>query len=384
MKSILLNKNLYLIFISIILILNIFINFDSLNFFFSDGLTYKKLALGLLENFEYIEENDLRSWRPPGYSFLLAIIFFLFGQDAVLPILILNNLFILASFFLLNNFLRLLEINNSETLIILSFIFFICLFKNLLIQNWSEMFYFFLICLFIFTFTSGYINNNYKLIIFSFLILGTSALIRTPSLIFGIFFWIIFFFKSSSILKQKLIWLFFFLFPTFLWVLRNIFILDYFPHTFTANYLNFFAGIEDYIDWEKINYLTKNQSNDVELTSILKKNILVSLQSNFNEFLFVRIKNILRYYYYSFTYIFSFLTLTSAMFYIFVFNFKNFIELNKILIFNLLFSNVYLFIISLAFYSPRFGYIPLTFINLFQICIIYECFKKIFKKNTLL
>ena len=158
MKSLLYNKNLYLIFISIILILNIFINFDSLNFFVSDGLTYKKLAIGLLDNFEYIEENGLRSWRPPGYSFLLAIIFFLFSQDTVLPILILNNLFILASFFLLNNFLRLLEINKSETLIALSFVFFICLFKNLLIQNWSEMFYFFLICLFIYTFTSGYIN----------------------------------------------------------------------------------------------------------------------------------------------------------------------------------------------------------------------------------
>ena len=338
MKSVLYNKNLYLIFIFITLLLNIFINFDALNFFISDGLTYKKLALGLLDSFEYIEENDLRSWRPPGYSFLLAIIFFLFGQDTVLPILILNNLFILASFFLLNNFLKLLEIDRSETLMIISFIFFIYLFKNLLIQNWSEMFYFFLICLFIYTFTLGHISNNYKLIIFSFLILGISALIRTPSLIFGIFFWIIFFFKSSLDFKQKLIWLSFFLIPTFLWIIRNIYILDYFPHTFTANYYNFFAGIEDYIDWQKINYLTKVQANDVELTSILKKNIFVSLQNNFNEFLFVRIKNIMRYYYFSSTYIFSFLTLISTVIYIFIFNLKSFIELNKILIINFFFS----------------------------------------------
>jgi hypothetical protein len=181
-----------------------------------------------------------------------------------------------------------------------------------------------------------------------------------------------------------LIWLFFFLIPTFFWIIRNIYTLDYFPHTFTANYYNFLAGIQDYIDWQKITSITKSKTNDIELTIILKKNILISLQNNFDEFLFVRIKNILRYYYFSSTYIVSIFALILISINIFISNIKDFIRLNHKIILNLFFSNLYLIIISLAFYSPRFGYIPLFFINLFQVCIIYECTKKIYKKINIL
>ena len=83
MKKIFSLNNLYLYLILVILSFNIYINFDISNFFVSDGLSYKNLALKLLDNFIYEEENSLRSWRPPGYSFFLFIIFSIFGPDAV-------------------------------------------------------------------------------------------------------------------------------------------------------------------------------------------------------------------------------------------------------------------------------------------------------------
>lgn len=383
MKKTISFKDLYLHLIFIILSLNIYINFDILNFFVGDGLTYKNLALQLLNHFEYIEENTLRSWRPPGYSFFLFIIFSIFGPDTIIPIMIINNFLILLSFCLLNSYLKLLKINDCEILTFLSFLYFFYLFNTLLLQNWSEMLYFFFICSFIYVFMSGLLNNN-KLIIFSFFILGMSALIRTPSLLFGIFFWFFIFFRFEITFKIKIICLFFFVIPILFWLLRNFYVLEYFPHTFTANYYNFFAGIQDFVDWEKIGSIVNQETNDIVLSDILKKNILVSLQNNFDEFIYVRIKNIIRYYFFSLAFIFSILAFTSSLVYILVFDFKSYFKMNKILLISFIFSNLYLIIICLAFYAPRFGNIPLFFINFFQICILFACVKKIYKKINFL
>ena len=56
MKKIFSLNNLYLYLILVILSFNIYINFDISNFFESDGLSYKNLALKLLDNFIYEEE----------------------------------------------------------------------------------------------------------------------------------------------------------------------------------------------------------------------------------------------------------------------------------------------------------------------------------------
>ena len=84
----------------------------------------------------------------------------------------------------------------------------------------------------------------------------------------------------------------------------------------------------------------------------------------------------IRYYYFSLTFIFTILTILLSVFYIFVLNLKNYLKDHKIPIISLIFSNIYLIIVCLAFYSPRFGYIPLFFINLFQFCILLNCVKK--------
>ena len=84
----------------------------------------------------------------------------------------------------------------------------------------------------------------------------------------------------------------------------------------------------------------------------------------------------IRYYYFSLTFIFTILTILLSFLY-FCFKFKNYLKDHKIPIISLIFSNIYLIIVCLAFYSPRFGYIPLFFINLFQFCILLNCVKNL-------
>ena len=54
-------------------------------------------------------------------------------------------------------------------------------------------------------------------------------------------------------------------------MLRNFYLLEYFPLSFSANYLNFFAGIQDFIDWNKIQKILDQGTNDIERSNILKK-----------------------------------------------------------------------------------------------------------------
>ena len=341
-----------------------------------DETTYKNLAIKLVEEKIYAENFDnLRSWRPPGYPFYLSIFYFFFGEFGFKLVPFVNFALYIFSFYLIfitTNFFFKKKISFYIVLII--YLLHFKKFNSVLTVNYSEVVFFFLISLFFFLIIKSYLFNNRFYLIFSFLVLSLSYMVRGPTLPLGIVILFLLFFFKNEFPKKIVVYCFvLFLMPCIIWMIRNYYILGFGPHLYTANYILIYYGLFDVLDAYKIDEMVRGL-DDLGKVQALKPMIIEKISDNYIGFIAHYIKKMIKHIYYHNTYIFSFILVFFSI-YGFFLKRNIFIDLInerliQIFLIGLFISLIFIMISSMAQFSWRYSLIPSSFKSLFELFLI--------------
>lgn len=383
MKSKLNNKlllSLALIFlIFTITIYKCLLGFDY-NIFFTPGdpLSWKKLAIKLYELNIFAEgfpENDpFRSWRTPGYPFYLSLLMHL-GIFNIYFIFLMNIFFLLLSllfiFLIGKKFLK-----NSQTIF---FIILYCLtthintISEIVQQNLNESLYFFLLSLSVYFI----LNKNNYISSLGYLILGLSVLVRTTALplIFFLLILLVIYclFKKKNLIKIKY---FLVLVPAIFWMLRNSTIFGEFGYFIGSNSDHLLLGTFKFVDWQFIDNLynnlnTENRTFEVVRSEMRMKLALSRIIDNPIQYFLFRVDVILRHLYDHY----AILPLAMLTFIFFKKKKdKNLFQKNKLILFLIFISIVFLLIHSITIYNPRYGVISSFYLSYFLWILILKVF----------
>lgn len=371
----------------------IIISLISFIFFYPDGIvlenfyrpgdetTYKNLAIKLVDQNIYAENFDnLRSWRPPGYAFYLAIFYFFFGDYGFKIIPYLNFFLYIVSFSLIFKIANIF-VDKKVTFItsFITYIFHFYKFNEVLIINYSETLYFFLICSFLYIFLLSFKKSNHLIFIISFIILSLSYMVRGPTLPLGIVILISSYFFQKTFSKKILFFsLLIFLIPCISWMIRNYFILGFGPHLYTANYILVYYGLFDFLEAHKIDEMVRGL-DDLGKVNALKVLIIEKIQNDFLGSIFHFFKKVVKHIYYHNTVISSFILLTLGIL-SYLKKKKLLLEFlknknSKLLVMAILISIIFIMINSMAQFSWRYSLIPSVFKLLFESLLIIHFVK---------
>ena len=395
---------LYFIFIFLIFFYNLYLtylHYDPLNFFTGDGITYKVLSEKLFYEFKYYEdfpkEYPYRSWRTPGYPIFLFILKFVSVETAN-QLFILNQLFLLLSYLLLFKNLNLLNPKNYLINFYLITFLYICHINTQFkyyTHNHNEPLYIFLIIVGIYLITKAILKKKQHCLFIGLIILSFSCLVRTPTLpittLILVLLFILSLFKKIDVSPFKIFIYFcvFYIFPL-MWMIRNYYVLDYFPFFIGSQAGHILLGTFRKIDWiyidnfayDKIDLL--KERFEVVRPKLITEEAISRILDNPIFYINTRIMNFLKYLIHNY----SFFSLI-LLFYLIIQNIKIkklflFIKMNTqnlITIVGLLFSVIFLLEMSVTFHVPRYGLMPSLFIMFYCNILIIKVieFKKIKK-----
>ena len=400
-KKISFNVQIYIIFLFLIILYNLYLTYlyyDSSNFFIGDGLTYKELSDKLFYEFKYYEnfpaEYPFRAWRTPGYPFFLFVLKF-FKIESANQLFILNQIFLISTYFLFLKLTFLINKNNEIINIILILILYVCHINTLFqyyIHNHNEPFYIFLITAGVYLIILSINKKKELLLIIGLLILSYSCLVRTPTLLLTTasltILFILSIFKIINFSYKKILFYFliFYIFPL-IWIIRNYYILDYFPFFLGSQSTHLLLGTYRYIDWIYHDTFAFDRINEfkdkfeVIRPSLIKEAAMIRIFDNPLYYINTRIMNILKYLINNQ----SFFSLTILLILFLrkinlVKKFKNFLKIdnNFLIIFGLLISILFIVEMSITFHVPRYGVIPSMFFMFFSNLLIIKILE--FKK----